>query len=69
MIADIGCGTGHPTRTLAGRSPTARLLAIDASTAMLIAARTHLQAQPAATANASPTCATLPSSRDWLRTR
>jgi SAM-dependent methyltransferase len=51
VIADIGCGTGHPTRTLARRFPAARLLAIDASTAMLTAARTHLQAQLAARAH------------------
>lgn len=42
FIADIGCGTGHPTRTLAQRFPHARLLAIDASTQMLAAAHTHL---------------------------
>lgn len=43
VIADIGCGTGHPTRTLAQRFPHARLLAIDASAPMLTAARTHLR--------------------------
>lgn len=42
FIADIGCGAGHPTRTLARRFPHARLLAIDASTQMLTAANTHL---------------------------
>lgn len=45
IIADIGCGRGHPTRTLTQRFPHARLLAIDASAPMLRAARTHLRAQ------------------------
>lgn len=45
FIADIGCGTGHPTRILAQRFPLARLLAIDASAPMLTAARTHLRDQ------------------------
>ncbi|MBV9448245.1 MAG: methyltransferase domain-containing protein [Streptosporangiaceae bacterium] len=43
VIADIGCGTGHPTRMLAQRFPHARLLAIDASAPMLRAARAHLR--------------------------
>lgn len=42
-IADIGCGTGHPTRTLAQHFRHARLLALDASAPMLTAARAHLR--------------------------
>lgn len=41
-LADIGCGAGQLTRTLARRFPPARLLAIDASAPMLSMARTHL---------------------------
>lgn len=43
VIADIGCGTGHPTRTLAQHFPHARLLALDASAPMLTTARAHLR--------------------------
>ncbi|WP_395107576.1 class I SAM-dependent methyltransferase [Actinomadura sp. SCN-SB] len=43
LIADIGCGTGRPARTLARRFPRAEILAIDASAPMLREARTHLR--------------------------
>lgn len=43
VIADIGCGTGHPTRTLAQHFRHARLLALDVSAPMLTAARAHLR--------------------------
>ncbi|MGH3873465.1 MAG: class I SAM-dependent methyltransferase [Pseudonocardiaceae bacterium] len=43
VIADVRCGTGHPTRTLAQHFPHARLLALDASASMLTAARAHLR--------------------------
>ncbi|GAA3509250.1 class I SAM-dependent methyltransferase [Actinomadura keratinilytica] len=42
LIADLGCGTGRPTRVIAQRFPRARLLAVDASPTMLDAARHHL---------------------------
>src|ERR1700754_868987 len=41
LIADIGCGGGRTARLLALRFPDARLLAIDASLAMLAQARSH----------------------------
>lgn len=39
VIADIGCGRGTTTLTLAGRFPRARVAAIDLSAALLTAAR------------------------------
>jgi len=39
VIADIGCGRGTTTLTLAGRFPRARIAAIDLSAALLTAAR------------------------------
>jgi trans-aconitate 2-methyltransferase len=35
LIADLGCGPGHLTRTLAERWPAARVIGVDNSTAML----------------------------------
>ncbi|MEV5407301.1 class I SAM-dependent methyltransferase [Thermopolyspora sp. NPDC052614] len=49
LIADIGCGRGTTTRVLAKRFPSAALLAIDASAAMLIDARARLSQVAAAT--------------------
>lgn len=45
VLADIGCGNGRPTRTLLSRFPPLRVLAIDASAAMLAGARAHLAAK------------------------
>lgn len=42
-IADIGCGTGRPLRTLLLRFPAARFLAIDASPSMLAEAGAHIR--------------------------
>lgn len=42
VLGDIGCGNGRPTRTLLDRFPHLRVLAIDASAAMLAEARSHL---------------------------
>ncbi|WUI04488.1 class I SAM-dependent methyltransferase [Spirillospora sp. NBC_00431] len=42
LIADLGCGNGRPTRAVAQHFPQANMLAIDASTTMLSAARAHL---------------------------
>lgn len=42
VIADVGCGSGRPTRALAERFPHARLIAVDASATMLHTARQHL---------------------------
>lgn len=53
LIADIGCGQGRPTRTLAKRFPMTHVLAIDASEPMLTQARTLLNPQ-------SPPLATRP---------
>src|SRR5262245_23358852 len=39
FIADLGCGTGHLTRTLAERWPSARVVGIDNSSTMLERAR------------------------------
>jgi trans-aconitate 2-methyltransferase len=39
FIVDLGCGTGHLTRTLAERWPTARVLGVDNSASMLEQAR------------------------------
>ena len=39
VIADIGCGRGTTTHTLADRFPGARILAIDLSAALLTASR------------------------------
>src|SRR5690348_13848237 len=40
-IADLGCGPGHLTRTLADRWPAARIVGVDNSSAMLEQARDH----------------------------
>jgi len=40
FIADLGCGTGQLTRTLAERWPSARVVGVDNSSAMLEQART-----------------------------
>jgi SAM-dependent methyltransferase len=45
VIADIGCGSGRPTKTLARRFALVRFLALDASAEMLTAARAHLEDQ------------------------
>jgi SAM-dependent methyltransferase len=50
VIADVGCGAGQPTRTVAQRFPHARMLAIDASADMLATARAHLHDRLAADA-------------------
>lgn len=42
VLADVGCGTGHPARTIARRFPRSRLLEIDASAQMLNTARSYL---------------------------
>jgi trans-aconitate 2-methyltransferase len=39
FIADLGCGSGHLTQTLAERWPTARVVGIDTSAEMLAQAR------------------------------
>ena len=44
VIADIGCGRGTTTLTLAGRFPRARIAAIDLSAALLTAARNRTAA-------------------------
>lgn len=44
VIADIACGRGTTTCTLAGRFPEARFIAIDLSAALLTAARSRLPA-------------------------
>ena len=44
VIADIGCGRGTTTLTLAGRLPRARIAAIDLSAALLTAARNRTAA-------------------------
>jgi ubiquinone/menaquinone biosynthesis C-methylase UbiE len=42
VVADIGCGRGTSTRTLADRLPYAHVLGIDASAAMLAAAQARI---------------------------
>lgn len=42
-IADLGCGTGHLTATLAERFPSARIWGVDSSAEMLEAAQRHAQ--------------------------
>jgi SAM-dependent methyltransferase len=44
VIADIGCGRGTTTCTLAGRLPQAQIIAIDLSAALLTTARSRLPA-------------------------
>lgn len=41
-VVDVGCGPGNSTELLAARFPKARLVGLDSSPAMLVAARTRL---------------------------
>lgn len=45
-VADLGCGTGNVTRLLGERWPQARITGVDASAAMLDAARAAAAADP-----------------------
>ena len=50
VIADIGCGRGTTTLTLAGRFPRAQIAAIDLSAALLTTARNRTHSPGRATA-------------------
>lgn len=55
-VADVGCGRGTTTRLLAGRLPSARLVAVDLSASMLAAARSRVPAGRAAFLQADFRC-------------
>jgi len=41
VVLDVGCGTGHASRALAARYPSARIVALDLAEGMLRQARRH----------------------------